>query len=192
MGRIIENLKIFENSPESEEELLRRLWPQKDIKFGYLGQNENLGQIIQDDATTLVRLRLSHEQIAIAIEELFASDDHEVNGNPITRVYNIHSPECPWGDFQTTFISPDFLVTEIIIWNFRVCPTEILERHKKHLPLIIHTNDYPIILENNYGIIFSDLHPHLIREHQFFEGRETPYRVDPERITRYLGLIESI
>jgi hypothetical protein len=29
---------------------------------------------------------------------------------------------------------------------------------------------------------------HLIREHQFFEGKESPYRVDPARLARVLRL----
>lgn len=29
---------------------------------------------------------------------------------------------------------------------------------------------------------------HLIREHQFFEGKESPYRVDPTQLARVLQL----
>lgn len=30
---------------------------------------------------------------------------------------------------------------------------------------------------------------HLIRDHRFFEGTQTPYRVDPEQVARVLGLV---
>jgi hypothetical protein len=33
-----------------------------------------------------------------------------------------------------------------------------------------------------------DLIVHLITEHGFFEGQESPYRVDPERLARLLEL----
>lgn len=32
---------------------------------------------------------------------------------------------------------------------------------------------------------------HLIREHQFFEGSESPYRVDPMRLVQVLGVITN-
>jgi Flp pilus assembly protein TadD len=35
----------------------------------------------------------------------------------------------------------------------------------------------------------SGLMPHLIREHRFFEGERSPYRLDPERAARVLGLV---
>jgi hypothetical protein len=30
--------------------------------------------------------------------------------------------------------------------------------------------------------------PHLIRDHRFFEGPRSPYRLDPEQLARVLGL----
>ena len=37
----------------------------------------------------------------------------------------------------------------------------------------------------------GDLIVHLIRQHQFFEGVESPYRVDPEKLVRVLELVSS-
>ena len=37
----------------------------------------------------------------------------------------------------------------------------------------------------------SGLLPHLIRDHRFFEGEHSPYRLDPARIARVLGLTDS-
>ena len=37
----------------------------------------------------------------------------------------------------------------------------------------------------------SGLLPHLIREHRFFEGEHSPYRLDPARAARLLGLTGS-
>ena len=36
--------------------------------------------------------------------------------------------------------------------------------------------------------VFTELHPHLIREHYFFEGKKSPYRADPEFLIKALNL----
>ena len=33
---------------------------------------------------------------------------------------------------------------------------------------------------NDSVAVFTELHPHLYREHYFFEGRMTPFRTDPQ------------
>lgn len=40
--------------------------------------------------------------------------------------------------------------------------------------------------------IVTELHPHLIGEHYFFEGRKTIYRADPEIVIPALGLAKLI
>ena len=32
---------------------------------------------------------------------------------------------------------------------------------------------------------------HLIRDHHFFEGKQSPYRVDPEKAARVLELVKE-
>ena len=38
--------------------------------------------------------------------------------------------------------------------------------------------------------VANSLLPHLIKEHYFFEGNESPYRVDPEFVIKALGLVQ--
>jgi len=39
--------------------------------------------------------------------------------------------------------------------------------------------------------IVTELHPHLIQGHYFFEGRKSPYRADPALLIHALNLEET-
>ena len=42
--------------------------------------------------------------------------------------------------------------------------------------------------ETNEELFFPGLIVHLIREHHFYEGKDSPYRVDPEKAKRVLDI----
>ncbi|MDO8656745.1 MAG: hypothetical protein Q7K45_05905, partial [Nanoarchaeota archaeon] len=44
-------------------------------------------------------------------------------------------------------------------------------------------------LQKNSPAFITKLHPHLIGEHYFFEGRKTMYRAEPEILIPALGLV---
>jgi hypothetical protein len=50
-----------------------------------------------------------------------------------------------------------------------------------------------LILNRNSGQSFAapELIIHLIRNHEFFEGHESPYRLDPERAVQVLEIFKS-
>lgn len=190
MGRVLTNELIFPNPCTSEAELLVRLHPHDPLEclqFGYLGIDEDLHERIAADEKRMAALGLSYEGLAEAIEQLFVTDNERVNNNLIIRRKYIHSPLCPWGDYTTT--SPFSLfpqVSEILVLNQASCPQRVTDFCLEHSGTNI--SDYPMLVEQDWAMIFSDLHPHLIREHHFLEGLATPYRVEPERARRYLGL----
>lgn len=189
MRRTLENNLPFPMPRPSKVELLERLYPnhpETQLLYGYLGADEELDRLIVEDEETMERLALTYEDLASTIEYLFQSSDERISGNLIIRDRYIHSPVCPWGDFCT--IEPfDFnlKVTQIFVLN-KDCPCEVVDRFNEDSKIPLE--DYPALVDNDWAMIFSDLHPHLIREHQFLEGRGTPYRVDPERAIRYLGM----
>ncbi|SHE90369.1 hypothetical protein SAMN02745164_01379 [Marinitoga hydrogenitolerans DSM 16785] len=43
-------------------------------------------------------------------------------------------------------------------------------------------------LENNESIIFSDLSIHLIEKHLFFQGKGSPFRLDPLKLIKVLDI----
>ena len=190
MGRRLENYIIHPDPCGSSDELLARLRPNhrmERLQFGYLGVDEDLDYRIAEDRQRMVDLGLGYEDLARAIELLFENDDETVNGNPIVRRRYIHSPVCPWGDYTTVsiFVLAQ-LVTEVYVINRETCPPQVSDLLIWDCGL--DPDYYPKVVEEDWVMIFSDLHPHLIREHQFLEGLETPYRVEPARAKRYLGL----
>lgn len=163
-----------------------------EVHFGYLGESEDLSALIASDSDIVSKLNLTHDQIAAAIEALFLSDEKAVNGNPILRQTFIASPRCPWGDFQAS--SPfdgRMIVREIFLFNKEKLEVEgvvhklqdIVQSYNGRIPVL----EIGALVGDDIVMVLSDLHPHLIRDHKFFEGKGTPYRVDPVRLLRYLG-----
>jgi hypothetical protein len=153
------------------EELLN---PNPELLFGFKGENESLKEIIARDKAKLVELEITNQQIADIISELFQSTDDVFRNLRVLRWEYIHSLVCPWRDFCTkSFFDLEKTVTEI--WLVKPSFTN------GDAEAIIGKKDQVISAVNDGRIhIFSDLHPHLITEHHFLEGHETPYRVDPE------------
>ncbi|MEK7545075.1 MAG: hypothetical protein AAB551_03005 [Patescibacteria group bacterium] len=190
MTRIIENHLLLPDDPPSPSELRRLLSAgsgNSDLHHGYLGPDEDLQKLIETDARFLEERGLTHEQVAEAVEQLFASENpEEFRGTPIISLEYIHSPPCPWRDFIA--VSPfDFRkkVTEIVVIN-RTKVDEFFKLLDERKGLGV--NDYAELVKRDLVAVFSDLHPHLIRAHQFFEGHATPYRVDPTKVAHFLGI----
>lgn len=55
-------------------------------------------------------------------------------------------------------------------------------------PVLLHTKKF--LLDGHHAVFapVTDLLPHLIRNHYFFEGRASPYRADPELLIKALKL----
>lgn len=160
--------------------------PTPSFIYGFKGPNESVEEIIKSDENLLRELKVTHEELATLIDEVFATDDDVFCGCPLIRWTNIHSPICPFGDFCTKSIF-DYQPQVTEIW---LCDPD----HWEEIQAWYHsftTNGYPIndlkrFVDLKWVIVFSDLHPHLIRAHHFFEGHETPYRVDPRLLARML------
>ena len=189
MGRIITNEHFGIPRELSRGELLRRLKSgdvNSCLMFSYLGLDEDLDEVIASDKKVLAELGVTYDTVAKSIEELFLSDSDNYNGNPVIRREFIHSPVCPWDDYCS--VSPFNLsskVTEIVLVNG--------EKLEEAITFMEERGDdglrcFPELVRRDLGMIFSDIHPHLIRDHYFFEGHQTPYRVDPRRTVRYLNL----
>ncbi len=189
MSRIIENQFFLPPRALNEAELLTRLRPndpQEKLMYGFLGVNEQLQTVIARDNQTLDRLQVTHEQIARTIEDIFLHMPYSINGCRLHLFDYIHSPLCPWDDFCA--VSPfDYSqkVTEIWLCN---------SKHYWKLKLLLRwwnkeerLTRLRKLVENDWVMVLSDLHPHLIRDHKFFQGHDTPYRVDPERFIRFVG-----
>lgn len=160
--------------------------PSSLFMWGFKGPAEDVDAIIASDREIVARLGVTHEQIASLIDAIFASREDTWRGYPIIRWYNIHSPICPWGDFCTkSCLDLTLAVTEIWLVNPDAI-ANVNDYVSKVTGRVYPIQDLKQLVDWDWITVFSDLHPHLIREHHFFEGHETPYRVHPERVMKFL------
>ena len=176
-----------------------KMRPGRLSKHGFLGPSENLDSILADDKVLLDQLSVTHSELASNIETIISivmgqrQKDlkewlkrqtrfpklAEPNGIPQFNIHNL--PNSNQG----------FLVGKLHVFimqwrGFQECPWGC----------VVHTDWASIdfmILNRESGEFFTGpgLAVHLIREHHFFEGKETPFRVDPEKAIRVLEIPTS-
>lgn len=134
---------------------------------GFLGATDSLPATLEKDRKTLDRLGLSAAELADALERvLLLGMDHyweHDEGQQVGKFVILIAAyrgfqECPWG-----------------------CPAEICKQFGFVDFTLTNT-------ETGESIQGPGLITHLIRDHEFFEGPGSPYRVDPETLARVLGL----
>lgn len=192
MGRVIENIGFFGRPvlPELVEDLLHsQLVHGMDLQEPLLGSTETLVKVVAEARRDSTALALPFETVAQTIEELFAYDGSYWNSHLVIRVKYLVGLACPWGDFATT--SPlcpfDLQVREILLVN-RERIFDFSPLHERYSTVDALRGALPDLVRRDEVMVFSELHPHLLRAHHFPEGRSTPYRTDFVRAKRYLGL----
>jgi hypothetical protein len=154
------------------EELDARLRTGGFSQRGFLGPGERLDDVIARDSARLVRLGVTHEDVADRLESVIAVGERQrerwVRAAADLRVHVIvyrGYQLCPWttepDDGQCT--SGGGVRFASIDWRIRHDRTGAELRGP--------------------GLIV-----HLIRAHHFFEGPASPYRVDPDALCALLGL----
>jgi hypothetical protein len=119
-----------------------------------------LAEILIDDQELVNSLDLTHEEIALRLEEITRAAKRGL-GDPIFLEdrYEVRFDEargkipCPW-------MHPGGLFP------------------KSHIELKDKVT--------NETLVWTDLSVHLIREHQFYQGKGSPYRLEPEVLKRVL------
>jgi len=164
---------------------------------GFLGETESLEGVILDDSGKLSQIGINHEQLAEALHTVLASTreaamrDEFGQEELMEEFGSIISPRD-----RTNLTAERLLQTrrhqKHILGNFYVflqsyrgtqtCPWGCSEQMGA---------DFNFLLFNHVRKEFVSgpgLVAHLIREHHFFEGRESPYRVDPVKLSYVLEL----
>jgi hypothetical protein len=164
-------------------------WSEK----GFLGPDESLTEVIERDAGTVRTMGLTYEDLADGLEQLLtayqavkgealkaamearrthaefiASIERVINSGPGFAVAELNfmgDQECPWGHYDPSAPQPAWSSSDWQIRNLRT--GEQMPRPGMYGP----------------GLII-----HLIRDHHFFEGLNSPYRVDPVELARLLEL----
>jgi hypothetical protein len=154
------------------EILEKRMKPRGWFQTAFLQEDQSLLEIVISDKLILKNLRVSAQDIAEVLEkvlELGKESDrfHSVHVNHY-RVRIIHSRKmltCPWAKQQ-----------------FEWCK---IGKGVKYLT----TEDFEITnMINNKSLQSTSLMIHLIRDHNFFGGPDTPYRIDPKKAVSVLDL----
>lgn len=162
------------NSFLSTKELEARMRPGVLSQAGFLGEHERLEEVLARDAHTLVELGVTYEELAEKLDGLLRI---AVKGQQ--RIYHIG----------------DYAVTIKRYRGFQMCPWSLDIHHSQCMAGggVSHASiDWEIrdrrteIAMDGPGLIV-----HLIRDHHFFEGVESPYRVDPRELAWLLELVSD-
>jgi hypothetical protein len=197
-GRLIRRIQT--GTDPAFLELERQMRPGALSERGFLGPTESLATVIARDSQTLERLGISHEQIADELGKVLRAvmdrrqtlvrSDHDEYRKKETHVPNLYDPGS---------------VPRFSLDNLPNTDTGYLVGEKLHVFIAEYRGlqecpwgcDYDVwscfdflILNRKTGryVTGPGLGVHLIRKHHFFEGVESPYRTDPEKLFRTLEL----
>ena len=154
------------------DQLEARMRPGALSVAGFLGPSESLRAVMAADDLAMQRTGVTFEALAVAIEALIAaasaSPTHEalVNGTHHVRIQQYLGFQiCPWSpDPQHVQCMGRGLHFSSLQWRVESLPRgQVLQ---------------------GPGLIV-----HLMHDHHFCEGRESPYRVDPVALAELLGLV---
>ena len=164
-------------------------------RFGFLGPKESLEEVIAHDKHTLEKFGLENYQIANVIEDILNSAKNQesilsldmriaryaefpVLGSP-DGVPSFSSENLP--SLEKGYCVDQFQVFTILWLGFQDCPWGCKDAKGNF--------DF-LILNRNTGQSFTGpaLIIHMIRSHEFFEGLESPFRLDPEKAIRVLEI----
>jgi hypothetical protein len=190
------------NNDPSVPELERRMRPGAYSRKGFLGRTESLETVVAQDSQTLKTLGISYEQIAEALGDALRSaldQKHKLlreNRQEYRRregegrlpdLYNPESiPHFAADNLPSTDVG--YLVEsglQVFIVQYRglqECPWGCDPEGGSFDFLILNR-------KSGKSVTGPDMIVHLIRKHQFFEGVDSPFRVDPARVVQVLELV---
>ncbi len=146
-----------------QREISKRFLPSKTSGDGYMGNDQrSVDQIITDDAATLERLGITRESLADALESAYLKVRNSMVGEIEIRPGLIAQYHEARGKIPSPF------------------PREGS----------FEKGDVVLSGKDGEQITVTRLAIHLIRNHGFFQGQGAPFRIEPEKAARMLGLIK--
>ena len=156
----------------SIKELEHRMQPGAFSMKGFLGAGEKLTEVIAHDKETLNKLDLDFEDLAGGLESLLNVAIESRKEELIIGLFEIRLKsfrgyqKCPWLQEQDN--------SQCTIGGRVQYGSLDWEIKNRKIDLLL----------SGPGLIV-----HLIRDHHFFEGLASPYRVDPLQLARLLELV---
>ncbi|MGC9383135.1 MAG: hypothetical protein ACP5D6_00805 [Kosmotogaceae bacterium] len=130
------------------------------VARGFMGNDKRpLAEIIENDRRVLSRYNLTCSKIASALTRLKKEGETGIGNNVI--------------------VDKIFEVNVDISRGFIRCPFDPRNHFRK-------TNISVRKLRTNENIFFSELSIHLIEKHCFFQGKGSPYRLEPTKLIKFL------
>lgn len=150
-----------------------------------MADGEKEEDIVKEGERLAAELGITFDQCADLLDELFLSEGDEFRGCFVHRWPFIHSPICPFGDFCTKSVfDTTSVVTEIWLINPEFVHKVIAELKRscgRH-----PTPELKRMVDAGWILVFSDLHPHLLRRHHFCQGKSSPYHIDLRMMKKML------
>jgi hypothetical protein len=153
-------------------ELEARMRPGALSLVGFLGWDESLRDIMAADELAMQRIGVTFEALAAALESLIAA------------AINAHSDEVVIDSAYRVRIQPYL--------GFQICPWSPDPNRAQCEGRAVHYASLDWRVENlrtGQAMAGPGLIIHMMHDHHFSEGWESPYRVDPVALTRLLGLV---
>lgn len=157
--------------PMDQKILEQRMQPGVLSLGGFLGKTENLEDIIRKDNQVLLELGVSHRELADRLSHLIEKALNLKNKRYNSKKYNIKLSIYP---------------------GFQICPwSENIHHEQCNFGSGVKYGSIDWIITNKLeGITVSGsgLLVHLIGDHNFFEGKQSPFRIDPLDLCTLLGV----
>lgn len=145
-----------------------RMRPGRLSRSGFLGPHESLRDVMAADAAAMWDIGLSFEAVGNRLELLLDA--------------GLDSPD------RTAIVEGNYEVRLEQFLGYQMCPWARRGQCEGRR-LVYASIDWTIVdLHNQETMSGPGMIVHLMVDHRFCEGRESPRRVDPVRLARFLGL----
>jgi len=146
--------------PPGESKLEDILRSSRLVAGGFMGSDtRSASEIIEADASDLLRLGITAKQIAARMQE-------------ITNIAKTALGNWVFVDGQRKAMVEEAR-------GVLICPWGHLRKCDKRVTVVI-------FVKSGETVRWSDLNIHLIAEHGFFEGKGSAYRLDPEKLVKII------
>ena len=145
-----------------EQHVYDNFLPGEITKEGFLGTDtRHIHDIVEEDGHTLAHLGVTKEQIADRLQ-YFIEEGKKGLETPVTV-----------GDFVTH-----------VIWRRGMLPSPFGDPKRLYHKIVATVKNTKL----NKELRYSQLNVHMIRDHGFFEGKGSVFRLEPEEVVALLEI----
>lgn len=170
------------------KKLEERMHPGKHSEGGFLGPKESLEEILKEDDETVARLGFEHRQIAAALDHFLTfgfQGSRKLNKHLDSRM-DLNRPIVLFGGTYAIEIN--------MYDGHQDCPWGCTKDQDGRHGLSMYGGLDATVTNQKTGekLKFPGLIIHLISDHHFYEGKESPYRVDPRKVVTFFELVPLV